>query len=332
VGGRLAFADLLRAGKLSALEIYPFRERLHQKGADFAVDALEVIGRFKPDIFFVQHVTGNAIPNNFWSKVREKFPKLTLVYHDADPYSAYSKRIDRPMKDILAQCHLSLICGLGFIQDEFKRLSNGPVRYSPHCFDRLRFRKHDVSVATKTCDLIMIGNRGTRNRLKFLYQPGGRDRARLAESASNVFGRSFALYGNGWAGLTADRGRLDFSEQERAIQSARISINWDHFADIPYYFSDRLPISLAAGVPHVTSYHPGYEHIFQDCRGLYACKNWQEVVECSRWLLSKGDDELLDLGLQAQRWVEQNLEAIAVFGTALEMSVKVHAERSGTGA
>jgi hypothetical protein len=330
-GGRVAFKEMADTRFISALDVYPYRERFERLKTEFLQDALQAIETFKPDILFVQHVTGCPLPSDLWRTIRQKYPSITIVYHDADPYAPLSKRIDVNMVLALQSCHLSLVCGLGYPYQAFRKISNAPVRYVPHCFEYGQFHSRDVRLEPKAYDLIMIGNRGTRRRARFLYHPGGRDRARLAEAASREFGRAFALYGSGWDGLAANRGRLEFFDQERAIQAARISINWDHFDEIPYYFSDRLPISLAAGVPHVTSYHQGYEHIFRGCDGLYACKTWQEVLECTRWLLSKSEEELADLGLKAQAWVENNLAAPAVFRQALALSIRAHQER-GIGA
>lgn len=322
-GGRYAFTTLLQKGEISALEIFPYQERLHTLGERFQDLAIQNAVQFRPDIVFIQHVTGCDIPDGFWKALRKAIPHATIAYHDADPYSPHSKRIDRPMKDLLRNCDASIVCGLGYVHRRFREISGKPVGYSPHCYEASAFMASDVKTVPKEYDLVMVGNRGNRRRATFLYHPGGRTRARLASLMSEEYGTAFALFGNGWDGLTASRGRVGFFEQERAIQRARVSINWDHFDEIPYYFSDRLPISLAAGVPHITSYHPGYEHELKDCPGLFACRNVNEVQECARWLLSLTDDDLAALGQAGQRWVTANLEAEMVFRRALQWVCRV---------
>ena len=208
-------------------------------------------------------------------------------------------------------CHDRCICprpiwswpaGLGELWPDLleSHMAHGPIEFMPHCFDTSHFASSDPARAKKTAQIVMIGNRGTRRHLKFLYVPGGRRRARFARSLSEEFGSGFALYGHGWSHLAAARGPLPLFEQEAAIQSARISANWDHFDTIASYFSDRLPFSLAAGVPHVTSWHDGYDQIFADCPGLYACKTLEEAVDACRMLLARSDSELLEEGLAAK--------------------------------
>jgi hypothetical protein len=172
----------------------------------------------------------------------------------------------------------------------------------------------------------MIGNRVQSRRLKWITLPGGKQRADLATRLTREFGGRFGLYGAGWRGLPS-QGPVAFTEQERVIQSARLSVNWDHFHSYPYYFSDRLPISLAAGVPHVTSYHPGYEQFFSGCPGLYWVRSVAELIDCVRWLLCKSDAELLEQGLAARRWVAQRLEGRTTFERAFEMSLSALARR-----
>jgi hypothetical protein len=235
--------------------------------------------------------------------------------------------VDAAMVGLLRQSHQVYTSGLGRLADLFNRHTPVPILYIPSCFDTQRFGRHDPMQVAKKHDIVMIANRGTRTRLKYLYVPGGRRRVKVATSLSKVWGKRFALYGKGWSTLEAARGSLAYEEQEIAIQSGRISANWDHFDKIDFYFSDRLPISLAAGVPHVTSWHVGYEHLFADTPGLYACKTPGEVVETCRWLLSRTDEDLMAEGLAAKEWAFANMDAIRTFTTCMTRALALHAEK-----
>jgi hypothetical protein len=335
-GGRAAFAAFLERGAISALEIVPYRA-VRTEHADleaFERTAEAAIDAFRPDILFVQHVYGTDLREAFWAKLRQSRPHITLVYHEGDPFDRFAKRVDAPTIGILKHADLVLACGLGTLADILQEPGAKPVGYLPHCFVKSRFAVLDPRETPKTHDLMMIGTRGTRRKLKFLYVPGGRKRDELATRLSKSFGKRFALYGNGWSHLEAALGPVPFYEQEKAIQSARISVNWDHFDSIDYYFSDRLPISLAAGVPHVTSWHVGYNHLFADTPGLYSCRTVTEVIEASRWLLSRTDESLMEEGLAAKAWVFATMEAVEVFGRGLAQSVAIHKRRipASTGA
>lgn len=327
VGGRRAFEHMKATGKISQLEIFSYRTLRHEMETQAQLEtlALERLAAFAPDILFVQHVTLFGFSAAFWPKVRQAIPSATIVCHEGDPYDRFSKRVDSDLMQLFAVSDLVTLIGLGSLFDVVKpHVPSAAIRYVPHCYDKTRFGKGTPDKTEKTHDLVMIGNRGTRKRLKFLYVPGGRRRADFARKLSDEHGKRFALYGAGWDGLDANMGLLPFDRQESAIQSAKISVNWDHFDDISYYFSDRLPISLAAGVPHVTSAHRGYDILFSDCPGLYYAESVDEGVDCVRWLLSRPDDELKQEGLDAREWVSSRYEANIVFERAIDLAVEVH--------
>lgn len=328
-GGRAAFETMVSNGMVSDLEIYSYRvERAqHPDTAVFEQVAFDAVRAFAPDVLFVQHLFGADLTENLWKKIRSELPQVTLAYHEGDPFDRTVKRIDKATIGILRHADIVLACGLGSLADILADHSAAPIRHMPHAFVKSRFALHDVRETAKTNDIVMIGNCGNRRRLKYLYLPGGRNRARFARKLSEAFDTRFALYGAGWSHLAAARGNLPFFEQEQAIQSARITANWDHFDTIDYYFSDRLPISLAAGVPHVTTHHVGYEHLFRDTPGLYACKTISEAVETCRWLLSRPDADLLEEGLAAKEWVFANMEANLVFMRGIEQALVVHRRR-----
>ena len=52
------------------------------------------------------------------------------------------------------------------------------------------------------------------------------------------------------------------------------------------YTSDRFPISLACGVPHITNYQPSYEHVYQDIPGLFVIKTPDEAVDVALYIMS----------------------------------------------
>ncbi|WP_230772195.1 glycosyltransferase family protein [Sphingomonas sp. Leaf4] len=329
VGGRHGFEQLLADGDINALEIFSYR-REPPGGEDvtaFHDRCSDAVLRFQPDILFVQHVQDTQVGEALWMRLRRENPRMTIAYHEGDPFDRRIKRIDAATISAVRHADITFACGLGTLADILSEHSRTPIQFLPHCFDIARFAQRDVRLATKEHDIVMIGNKGHRRLAKFLFVPGGRKRAQLARQLSDTFGTRFALFGNGWVGLAGARGRLPFADQEKAIQSARITANWDHFDEIAYYFSDRLPIALAAGVPHVTSYHAGYEFLFRDCPGLYSVRTVREAVECCRWLTSRPDAELLDEGLAGRAWIFRHLEATVLFRRAFEAILPVHQAR-----
>jgi hypothetical protein len=328
-GGRAAFEAMAADGTIAALQIYSYRvERAtFPTAAGFERSAVEAARAWVPDILFVQHLHGTDLTEALWRTLRQELPQTTLIYHDDDPFDRVARRVDRPTAAIAAAADLVLLSGLGRLARLFERHGARTIEYMPSCFAESRFARLDPARAEKTHDIVMIGNRGVRRRLKFVYVPGGRRREQLATRLSETFGQRFALYGGGWTQLASACGSVPFFEQERVIQSGRISANWDHFDTIEYYFSDRLPISLAAGVPHVTTRHVGYDRMFAGCPGLYPCDTVGDAIEMCRWLLSRPDEELLEEGLAARNWAFAHVEADIVFRRAFARATAAHRRR-----
>ncbi len=329
-GGRAAFQAMAANGLIKGLEIYSYRvaRAHHADRTSFERDALNAIQNFQPHILFVQHVAGTDISEQFWQSLRDVTHDVTVVYHEDDPFDPWVKRVDQATSFALKFADLVFASGRGALTKLLSRYTHAPIAYLPTCFDSGRFAKHDPTVAVKTTNVAMIGNRGVRRRLKFLYLPGGRRRADFAVRLCKEFGRDFVLYGKGWSRLASSHGPLPFAEQERAIQAARISANWDHFDHIEAYFSNRLPISLAAGVPHVTTWHEGFDELFADCPGLYLCRSVAEAVDTSRWLAGRPDRMLQEEGLAAKQWALANLEAGVVYQSGFMQALAFHRQRT----
>lgn len=328
-GGRAAFEAMAADGTIGALDIYSQRvERAKFASLEAFEDAARArIAAFAPDILFVQHLQDTDMRAAFWRRLRDEHPRVTVVFHDDDAYDPFAKRIDGATAAIAAAADLVLLSGLGRLSRLFQRNGARAVGYMPSCFMGERFGRLDPAVAKKTTNVVMIGSHGRRARLRFLYLPGGRRRAQFVRRMSNTFGDGFTLYGGGWDGFVPSHGVLPYFEQEQAIQRARFTANWDHYDKLAYYFSDRLPISLATGVPHVTTWHVGYDQIFAGCPGFYPCRTVDEAVDTCLWLSSRSDEELLEQGLGARRWVFENMEANVVFKRALEQAITAHLAR-----
>lgn len=320
VGSRKAFAKMAYEGRLREVRTFSYLHETKSLGADGARRRiLDEVEAFQPDAIFWQHVGEFPVHPPFAAELRARAPGALLVYHEADPYDRWVKRVNASMKVLLAACDLVLAVGLGGLSSLFREAGARDVRYLPHCYDNIRFGQPWTPPLERPFEAVMIANRGRRRRAPMLYLPGGRRRAAFATGLSKALGSRFALYGSGWEGLESARGRLSFDKQGEAIRSAWLSVNWDHFDDIPFYFSDRLPISLAAGVVHVTSHHLGYEQILQGCPGLYWARDVGEGVAMVEWLLSRPRELLAEEGSAAQAWAAANLEADVVFAQAIAL-------------
>ena len=112
---------------------------------------------------------------------------------------------------------------------------------------------------------------------------------------------------------------LDFNRQGEVIRDSWISVNWHHFDKIPMYSSDRLPISLACGIPHITNYQPGYEHVYDKIPGLFIIKSPQEALDISLYILSLNVERRNELGYQAAEYARTHLESTLVYKNIVQV-------------
>jgi hypothetical protein len=125
--------------------------------------------------------------------------------------------------------------------------------------------------------------------------------------------------GQGWNGEPYSKGKIGFDQQGEVIRDSWMSVNWGQFDEIPMYSSDRLPISLACGVPHITNYQPGYEHIFGKVPGLYTVKSPQEALDVALYILSLPVERRNELGFEAAEYARKHLEASVVYSDIVEV-------------
>lgn len=117
-------------------------------------------------------------------------------------------------------------------------------------------------------------------------------------------------------------GSVPYDEQQEAIRSGWVSANWDYFQYESHYFSDRLPISLAAGVPHVTSDHDGYDDLFTGVRGLYRESSPAAIVQRVEQLLARGPEACIADGKATQRFANENMTQALSARAVLVRTVK----------
>lgn len=319
-GPRDAFEKFHHEGLLSGYDVFQFlAEYRRSKDAKAVKD--EILDRartMQPDIIFWHHIGNVPVDQKFFDDLRDASQSALLVYHEGDPFGRRFKKINPYLRIILSNADVVFSIALGKLAELMRENGARDLRYLPHCYDQARFGKPWEFGDRRAYKLSMIANCGS-TRIPGRYFPGGRNRLRLARRLSRNYGTEFALYGRGWSNLVSARGRVAFDRQEEAIRDSWVSVNWDHFDELAHYFSDRLPISLAAGVAHVTSYHEGYEDMFTGCPGLYTAKTVDEAVTKVDWMLSRSHKQLIEDGRGAYEWVKGRLDAETIYRHAIDL-------------
>lgn len=278
LGMRRALAKLVEEGVIGDARIFSLLWRVREREGSAARDALHrLVETFRPDVILFQHIAGAGLVQDDYDRIRQS-SGATLVYHEADPYGRFMHRLPLETRVAGSNADVVFTVGEGVFSENFRRLGASDVRWAPHTYDWETFDVlPEQVVAEKSHDVVMIANRNTP-RLWFRALPDARARRDLVALLSRRLGSRFAVYGRGWEGESA-KGPLPFWRQGEAIRSAWVSANWDHYADEPLYFSDRLPISLASGTIHATSSHPGYEELFGELPFLIYESSVRDLVE-----------------------------------------------------
>lgn len=318
VGPRKAFGMLHDEGIFSAYTVYSYLvERQKCASHEQALQDLHAaVVAFQPDVIYFQHLNGSyPVDRAFLHGLKSVASKPKFVWHEADAYGRIIKPLDRTMKAALAESDMAVIVGLGDLAQRVRRAGAKRILFAPHSYDDVRFAQPWQPTMTRAHDAIMIANLTCLKRVPFLFMPGGRMRKVLSRAFYSAYGDRYAVFGagQGWKGEAYCRGPIDFDSQEQVIRSSWLTVNWGQFDEIPMYSSDRLPISLAAGVVHITNYQRGYEHLFPDPKGIYFVHSPAEALDVADFLLSMPRERLVAIAEQGATYARERLHASRVY-------------------
>ena len=318
VGPRKAFGLLHAEGVFSAYMAYSYLvERARADSQSQAMERLHAaIEAFQPDVIYMQHLNGSyPVDGAYIRRLKSVASRPRFVWHDPDPYGRFIKPIDPVMKAVLAETDLAVVKGLGYFSAAVRRAGARRILFAPESFDDERFSHGGAPSMKRSLDAVMIANLHCLKRIPWLFMPGGRSRKTTARLLHKAYGERFAVFGGGqgWRSEACCRGPIAFDRQEEVVRSAWISVNWSQFDDIPFYFSDRLPISLAAGVAHITNHQRGFEHVLGQAQGVYFVHSPAEAVDVADYLLSLPREQLVAIGEQGRAYARLHLNATRVY-------------------
>lgn len=324
VGVRSAFRYLRAHDLIADLAIFSFmveRERLGDEGWQTALQRLSA--RFRPDVIFWQHVEYVPVAARLLEMLKAGPGRPKLVYHEEDMYSRLAKRVRTPLATVLRAADLVLLSGTHHMVKLARAHGARMTAFLDHCFDMERFGTPWQPTRERPFDAVFIGSRIRSRKQPILRLPGAFHRDVLVRRLSRELGPRLAVYGPGWEHLPNALGPLPYGQQTGAIRKAWISVNWDHFHREFNYSSDRLPISLAAGVPHVTTWHPGYDEQFAGCEALFPARTVRDALALTRWLLGKTPDELIALGEAGRRYALDRMQAAVVYAGGIDTIIRL---------
>jgi hypothetical protein len=272
---------------------------------------------FLPTVIIFFHIASFKISYGDIIGFKSLSSNPMIVYDEGDMYGSWSKPITKSMKTLFKHADLISIRGLGKWYNTVK-VFNDNVTYVPHSNSLNRFIENKENVITRKKELLFIGNKvGSRlGRIRRL--PGAYERESFVNFVDLNYKNKVVIYGRGWDGLTGNKGPINFFSQSKICEEYWFHISFEHYPDIPFYFSDRLPIALATGQIYICHYHKGYEELFRNTDFIYFFKNNEEFKYIVSYLMSLGHDQLLDKSKNAKKWISNNLSPNVVWGNLLE--------------
>ena len=325
VGPRAAFNEMTEDQTLSAYQLFSFLFEANKVGETTSWEErlIDLANDFQPSVIFWQHIGKLPITVDLIKQLKGLPNKPLLIYHEGDIHGKFRSRITPSMKILARFSDITFLVGLGENAELFKKAGARKIIYSPHSVDTTRFG-HDWNRTTQgRRGVVMIANhiisKPIIQHIPPLRFPGILEREKFALNLYKHFGDRFKLYGRGWEKYPFSIGLLPYDDQEIALRQHLVSVNWDHFPDIPFYFSDRLPISMISGVVHTTNYHPGYELMFKNGEEMVYYQTIKDAIDIIDWMLCQPDKYLIDMGYAGEQYARKNLTSNIVYRRMIEI-------------
>jgi hypothetical protein len=135
------------------------------------------------------------------------------------------------------------------------------------------------------------------NNPKWYPYPDLNFRKNITLEIYKKYKNEFGVYGYFWEDLISNNmGHLNFYEQNDVYNGSKIVLSVSCYNDVRKYFSNRLPIALAAGTMVMSKYFPGIEEYFENHKHLVWFNTKEECLYLIDYYL-KHDDEREQIGI-----------------------------------
>jgi len=192
----------------------------------------------------------------------------------------------------------------------FKKIGANKIFFIPNTYCHFKFLEEEKTAPPKLnssdkIDFLVIAS-NTAKIPGFSGLPGSFKRWELVTRLKFKTQYNFHLYGNNWP-KGWSKGYLPYNQQAKTIRNSRVSLNWDNFHYYDDYSSDRLPIAMIAGRPHITTKHNGMTWAPSKSFGLFQECSPKDVVNRAEELIDLGADTLWQLGLESHKWAKHRM-------------------------
>lgn len=312
------FNSLKDIGKVTELNWFYYEHYSNLNGANKTIEAInDLAEKLKPEMIVFFHVLKFPITKGFIKKLRSIESKPIVIYDEGDMYGGFTKPITSSMKVLMQESDVVSIRGLGKFYNKVKQY-NKNVIYTPHSNSLYRYTNKLNISKNRNYNVVFIGN-NIRSKLGYLRRiPGSVERENFVKNFGKCIGDNLNVYGRGWDNIVRNEGYLDFKLQHEVCNQSWFHVSYEHYPNIPYYFSDRLPIVLASGQIYICHYHKGYENIFAGCDFMYFFKTQEEAIDIIKYLSSLSEEQLYQKAKNAKSFSDNHLSPVIVWGNFIE--------------
>jgi len=241
-----------------------------------------------------------------FEEIINKINGRPVLYWEGDPWSSNKKpKITIQMSWWMSHSSIVFSTVSQPHVDLFKQAGAKHVSFCPNTYCHIKFAEQEIEPPPKLetgykADVCVIASNTSRIP-GVSGLPGNMQRWELVtrlrfdtDLTSNLFGRNWP---RNWS-----MGYLPYSEQAREIRRYRMSLNWDHFPEYRDYSSDRLPIALIAGRPHISTKHPGMHWAPEIENGFFQEESPKNMIVKAQQLLDLDSSQLWKIGFEAYKW------------------------------
>jgi hypothetical protein len=308
-GQRDGFARLEAEGRIESFSWAAPKILARTKGEAAALrELLDLIRARRPDVIIPTSPAGFPFDEDWLRAVVDMTPRPLVLAWEGDAFDRWRKPVPRDTRAWWKVADVVFTTSIGRQRKLIEHYGASDVRFVPYTYDHIRYADEEATeppMLGDYSDVAVIGNCwGSRYLPSRL--PGARQRLSVVRGLQRDATIPLAIYGSNWTGRGV-RGRIHIDEQAAIARSALVTVSWDHFPDYEEFYSDRLAIQLLAGRAHVTGFHPKSEWLPGPDKGLFLEPSVRAVVGRVRELVNRPRQEVLDLGLEAHRWVRHRL-------------------------
>jgi len=310
VGYREAIKNLIKETLLTDCFFYSFYPKLAEFDSDWDLvvnDMVKEVSEFKPHAVLFAHTGKHVFNDAIFTQIKQNLGyKPVYALDERDAYGQFAKKLPIELLSLSRNCDLTFLSSSGgWLFNKFKEASKEKVIYLPQCCDDIHFGKRAPSSNGKLYDIVMIGNH-LKSRIPFNSMPGVLKRELVAKALYKRHGKRFAVFGSGWEKYPFSAGPVPFFQQEEILHSSNMSVGVDHFLTYNQYYSDRLPIALFSGVPHLSWQTPELDLLFNEGKHIYYFKSVEESVMKSDNILSGEVEDVSQVASQAVSLIRSN--------------------------